>query len=179
MTVSKTREALNAANELARGCQGASDLELERMAESPNALQRLAALRVMQSRAQLSDSIERYFEVARRLIRDADNNCRWQALILVGAGVEREPDLVWEVVATEGGSRDSDMRAGVATVLLEHLLDAHFDVYFPKVRERVLSGDERFADMANLCWLSDDMQEKRLRSLVRNARRGRSESESS
>lgn len=83
---------------------------------------------------------------------------------------------MWEIISAEGGSHDSDMRNGVATVLLEELLDAHFDVYFPKVRERVLSGDARFADTATGCWLSDDVHRKKLEGLVRNATRGRSES---
>ncbi|HSF17846.1 MAG TPA: hypothetical protein VLK65_20065 [Vicinamibacteria bacterium] len=79
-------EALDAADELAQACQGANDAELEQMAGSSKVLERLAALRVMQSRTQLSGRVGPYFDVARRLIKDADNNCRWQALILVGEG---------------------------------------------------------------------------------------------
>jgi hypothetical protein len=176
---SRAKQTLDAAERLGRTYHSAPDRELERLLHSDDVLERLAALLIMQCRAEQGETIRPYFAAARRLIHDADNTCRWQALILVGLGIQREPELVWEIIQAEGGSRDSDMRVGVATVLLEELLDAHFEVYFPMVRDRVLSGDDRFAHTVSGCWLSESSQQKRLASLLRKARRGQPATESS
>jgi hypothetical protein len=174
VTKSRSREKLEDAERVARSFEGASDAELQRLVDSTNVLDRIAAALLMQSRAERSETIRPYLAAAHQLIHDADNTCRWQALILVGAGIEREPELVWDVITEEGSSRDDDMRTGVATVLLEHLLDEHFETYFPMVRERVLSGDDLFTDTLSGCWLSDPSRKKRIASLVRNAKRGAS-----
>ena len=80
------------------------------------------------------------FKRARSLIGHPNNNVRWQALIAVGQWIESSPEPVWDVVLEHGGSEDEDMRMGVATVLLEHLLEHHFDTYFPLVRTRIEAG---------------------------------------
>lgn len=66
-----------------------------------------------------------FFDLAEPLIEDSNNNCRWQALILIGEFIESLPDRVWPVVEKYAQSDDEDMRAAVATVLLEHLLERH------------------------------------------------------
>ena len=174
-TVAKSQhEKLDQAEVIARSLVRMSDTELLQLIGSTDVRDRIAAVLAMESRAEEADSIRPYLAAARRLIHDADNTCRWQALILVSFGIEREPELVWDVIEAEGGSRDEDMRTGVATVLLEDLLDEHFEKYFPLVRERVLSGDEHFADTVSGCWLSEPSHKKRIASLVRNAKRGSS-----
>jgi DNA-binding TFAR19-related protein (PDSD5 family) len=179
VAMSQTKEKLDRADEVARSRETSSDPDLLRLAISKDALERLAAIRLMQTRAEQAESILPYLAAARRLIHDPDNTCRWQALILVSSGIEREPELVWEVIEAEGGVRDDDMRTGVATVLLEDLLEQHFEAYFPKVRARVLSGDELFTDTVSQCWLSEPSHKKRIASLVRNARRGSAKNEAS
>lgn len=88
---------------------------------------------------------------ARGWIGHANNDVRWQALIAVGEWIETDPDVVWEVVVEHGQSEDEDMRAGVATVLLEHLLEDHFDAYFPRVRRRIEGRAHRLADTLSRC----------------------------
>ena len=88
---------------------------------------------------------------ARSLIGHPDNDVRWQALIAVGEWLRTSPDDVWAVALEHGQSDDEDMRAGVATVLLEHLLEYHFATYFPLVRERIEAGARRLADTLRMC----------------------------
>lgn len=80
---------------------------------------------------------DQYFELAKSLISDPHNDCRWQALIVIGEYVESQPEAVWRVIQEFGVSRDEDMRNGIATVLLEHLLEHHLDTYLPKLRKAV------------------------------------------
>jgi hypothetical protein len=50
-----------------------------------------------------------------------------------------------------GASDDNDLRAAVATCVLEHLLEHHFDMLFPQV-EMAAVGNPQFADCFVQCW---------------------------
>jgi hypothetical protein len=90
--------------------------------------------------------LQSYSRLARPLVADADNDCRWQALIVLGEFVPSDPEAVWPVVLRYGDHSDPDMRSGVATVLLEHLLEHHFVRYWPRVRRMVRQSPTRFGD---------------------------------
>ena len=75
---------------------------------------------------------------------------RWLALIEVGDLIENHPDDVWPFVLRWGSHPDDDVRAAVAACLLEHLLEYHFERYFPLVQQAVM--DPLFADTFSLCW---------------------------
>lgn len=92
-----------------------------------------------------------FFNLARSLITDPDNDCRWQAVIVVGEDIEENPEPVWQVICQFGVSEDEDMRAAVATVLLEHLLEYHFAAYFPRLKEKIEGGTLLLADTLSRC----------------------------
>jgi hypothetical protein len=75
---------------------------------------------------------------------------RWMALIEVGDLIEQSPEDVWPFVLRWGSHPDDDVRAAVAACLLEHLLEFHFEKYFPLVQQAV--ADPLFADTFSLCW---------------------------
>jgi hypothetical protein len=62
-----------------------------------------------------------------RAAPDGRTDPRWQAIIAVGEFIETEPDAVWLFIRRRGGSTNTDLRSAVATCLLEHLLENHFD----------------------------------------------------
>jgi hypothetical protein len=76
---------------------------------------------------------------------------RWQAIIRVGAFIESHPEPVWEFARRWGKHAQADLRAAVATCLLEHLLEHHFEALFPLVR-REARASVRFADTLTSCW---------------------------
>lgn len=81
---------------------------------------------------------------------DQEKDPRWQAIIDVAEYIESDCDAVWEFAARWGCQGDEDLRAAVATCLLEHLLECHFDRLFPLVRD--LAGkDPRFAETFLQC----------------------------
>jgi hypothetical protein len=128
-----------------------SPQNLANMATSSDPAQRLLALRRMREQIHTGTSPTDFLSLARPLVADSDNDCRWQALIVVGESVEVAPEIVWDVICEFGGSADEDMRAGVATVLLEHLLEHHLDTYLPKLRQRIESGNALLADTLRQC----------------------------
>ena len=75
---------------------------------------------------------------------------RWQAIIAVGEYIGTEPRAVWEFTRTWGGHPQEDLRAAIATCLLEHLLEYHFAAYFTEV-ERLSASDPLFADTFLTC----------------------------
>ena len=129
---------------------------LERLASSTDPDQRLLALAHIRKQVGQGEPPEPYLWTARRLVEDVDNDCRWQALIVIGEAIRSSPAVVWDVIARYGSSPDEDMRSAVATVLLEHLLEEYFEAYFPRVRDRVLSGDRLFQDTLSRCWVSTE-----------------------
>jgi hypothetical protein len=126
-------------------------LELRRMTESRSSDQRLLALMLMRKKMDRDKVRKAYFSMARRLIEDANNNCRWQAMIVIGYFIDDHPEDVWEVVERYGQHEDEDMRIAVATVLLEHLLDEQ-PKRFKKRTVTLAAHSPRFAETLKRCW---------------------------
>ena len=82
---------------------------------------------------------------------DGVEDPRWQAIIEVGNFVPEEPEAVWPFVLRWGSHGDDDLRAAIATCLLEHLLEHHFDLIFPRV-EAVAKSNLFFAKTTAQCW---------------------------
>jgi hypothetical protein len=145
--------------------------EIMELARSRDRNDRLAALKQIE---ELEPLEPRLFDTAKELVGDrADNTVRWQACIVVGHYIETMPERVWGVIAEYGDSADEDMRAAISTCLLEHLLDQHFDEYFPKCR-KLVKTTRYFADTLGAATvMSRDKRERVgrfLESRVRNRR---------
>jgi hypothetical protein len=82
---------------------------------------------------------------------EGEEDERWQHLIKIGYFVESDPEAVWLFVLKWGSHEDEDLRGGVATVLLEHLLEYHFNLIFPRV-EVAAKQNSLFADTFKSCW---------------------------
>lgn len=83
---------------------------------------------------------------------------RWQAIIRVGEYIESDPEPIWEFIRCWGSHPQEDLRNAIATCLLEHLLEYHFDVYFPQV-EIAAPADPLFGDTFQRCWLFGQSKE--------------------
>jgi hypothetical protein len=60
-----------------------------------------------------------YLRLARNLLMDPDDTCRWQSAIVIGEYIQTEPVLVWSIVRELADVDDEDLRTALATVLLE------------------------------------------------------------
>lgn len=83
-------------------------------------------------------------------VSDQGVDPRWQSIISVAEFVKTNPDEVWNFVARWGGSKDEDLRDAIATCLLEHLLEYHFDMIFPRV-EKAVDKIPLFGDTFSRC----------------------------
>lgn len=82
---------------------------------------------------------------------EGDNDPRWQAVIEVGNFIETDPEPVWQFVRQWGNCSEEDVRDAIACCLLEHLLENHFALIFPRV-EKAAKEDQLFADTFSRCW---------------------------
>jgi hypothetical protein len=89
---------------------------------------------------------------------------RWQAIIDLAAFLETNPEEIWAFVARWGQSADEDVRGAIATCLLEHLLEHHFELIFPRVRQFARKSHAFAATFAS-CWKFGQSEQPR------NARR--------
>jgi len=76
---------------------------------------------------------------------------RWQAIIEVAMFAETEPEIIWPFVLKWGFHEQEDVRAAIATCLLEDLLQYHFDLLFPRVAAAARSNNY-FAKTTTQCW---------------------------
>lgn len=91
---------------------------------------------------------------------DGELDPRWQAIIAVGEYVETDPQPVWKFTRKWGRHPQEDLRAAIATCLLEHLLEYHCAAYLPRV-ERLSTFDPLFADTFLMCSAFGQAQESR------------------
>ena len=75
---------------------------------------------------------------------------RWQAIIAVGEFIEAEPEVVWRFIERWGKHPSQDLRSAIATCLLEHLLEYHFELVFERVT-RLARSSRRFAWVVTMC----------------------------
>jgi hypothetical protein len=108
-------------------------------------------------------TVQEAIESAERLLPghaapDGAQDPRWQAIIEVGMFSEQEPEAIWPFVLKWGSNEDEDLRAAIATCLLEHLLEHHFDLLFPRI-ETAAKSDPWFAKTTSLCWKFGEAEE--------------------
>jgi hypothetical protein len=82
---------------------------------------------------------------------DDQRDPRWQAIIKVGEHIEEHPLEVWRFARKWGVHASWDLRAAVATCLVEHLLEHHYGAIMPLV-EDACGRSKRFADAVAMCW---------------------------
>jgi hypothetical protein len=82
---------------------------------------------------------------------DGVGDPRWQAIIEIGHFTPREPEVIWPFVLRWGSHEDEDLRSAIATCLLEHLLEYHFDLIFPRV-ETAARSNVWFRKTTVQCW---------------------------
>lgn len=121
------------------------------MCVSQSVHRRLAALLTMRHQILRGRGAIGYMHLARELIDDTDNTCRWQALIVVGEFIKTQPDDIWLLIKQYGQSGDEDMRMGVACVLLEHLLEHHRSRFVGRAK-RLASKSPKFKYTLDMCW---------------------------
>jgi hypothetical protein len=98
-------------------------------------------------------SIQAALVAAERLLPapDGTEDPRWQAIIEVGLFAKQELEAIWPFVMKRGSHEDEDLRSAVATCLLEHLLEYHFDLLFPRI-ETAAKANIWFAKTTAQCW---------------------------
>jgi hypothetical protein len=76
---------------------------------------------------------------------------RWQVIIEIGERIDEHPEPIWAFTRKWGKHPQENLRTAVAVLLLEHLLEHHFKLIYPRVCAEV-KASKRFADTLRRCW---------------------------
>ena len=82
---------------------------------------------------------------------EGETDPRWQAIIAIADFIESEPLAVWEFTERWGAYEDDDLQSAVATCLLEHLMEHHFELLFPRI-EAAARASPVFMRTLAMCW---------------------------
>jgi len=83
---------------------------------------------------------------------EGDEDPRWQAIMKIEDFVETEPEAIWPFVLKWGSLPDEpDLSAAIAVLLVERLLQYHFDLIFPRVAAAARSNSS-FASTFAKSW---------------------------
>ena len=101
-------------------------------------------------------SVEQAIRTAEQLLPGAaapegEIDPRWQAILAVGEFALTEPEPVWTFARRWAVVPDDDLRSAVATCLLEHLLEYHFEAFYARMRAAA-EADPGFAECVSRCW---------------------------
>ena len=98
--------------------------------------------------AEVAAALER----ADAALASPDEDTRWQAAIALGQFCETHPTAIWPLVEKWGSSDDEDTRTAIATCVLEHVLECHFEPFFARTAKLIRQGNVLFADTFCGCW---------------------------
>jgi len=103
-----------------------------------------------------------------RGLGSSDEDTRWQAAIALGEYCESAEDaeLIWPLIVKWGSHENKDVRAAIATCVVEHVLECHFEEYFEKCAELVRSGNLKFGYTFSGCWKFGQSKEPRNSALM-------------
>ena len=82
---------------------------------------------------------------------DGEEDPRWQAIMLIEDIVETELEAILPFVLKWGRHQQGDLRTAIAVLLVEHLLEFHFDLVFPRI-EKAAVENPLFADTFLRAW---------------------------
>jgi len=75
---------------------------------------------------------------------------RWQRIIEIENFIQTNPEEVWRFTEKWGSHEQEDIRMAIATCLLEHLLEHHFNLIFPRL-ENEIKENPLFYDTVSRC----------------------------
>jgi hypothetical protein len=82
---------------------------------------------------------------------EGEEDPRWQAIMLIEDFVETEPEAILPFVLRWGRHEQEDLRTAIAVLLVEHLLEFHFQSLFHHIEKASLE-DALFGDMFLRAW---------------------------
>lgn len=97
------------------------------------------------------NSVEKLRSLERRIESENESD-RWAAAAELSEYVFEQPDLIWPMVPRLGSSEVEDIRQAIATNALEHILERHFEAFFPALESEISKGNENLRDTLRLCW---------------------------
>jgi len=102
------------------------------------------------------DSVHEAIDAAEQILPgqvapDGQRDPRWQAIMHIEDFIEYEPEAILRFVLKWGIHEQEDLRSAIACLLLEHLLEFHFELIFPRIQQAAFAHP-LFADTFLKSW---------------------------
>ncbi len=81
-----------------------------------------------------------------------------RSLHLLDELAEKWPREAWPAIERLAHSRSHQIRELLPAFVLEHFLGAHYEQYFPLIKEQVEGGDKAWLELLNGCYRIDKME---------------------
>jgi len=94
------------------------------------------------------------------LASDAREAIRGKALGDLSSLVDSWPHKLWPVAVRLAHNADAEVAELVPALILEHILESHFDLYYPHIRDAIETGDRRMVEMLDGCWRVGQARER-------------------
>jgi hypothetical protein len=130
--------------------------QLRELSASHEVDEPLLALLLMRRECDAGHLNNEYMELATSLLSSDDNECRWQAAIVIAEFIDSSPDKVWDIIVRHADRDDPDLRTAVGTVLLDPLIQRHGAAFGPLV-DQLAQRSGRFAE---LCRVRSDFSDE-------------------
>jgi hypothetical protein len=75
----------------------------------------------------------------------------WKGAAKLSEVVFGGPERIWNTVVKYGSQENEELQRAIALCVLEHILERHFDEYFPKIRQVFLAGNRHFRRTFLMC----------------------------
>lgn len=139
-----------------KASSSASTQEVEGLLRSELSDERLQGLLSTRHRVEEQGELsENNFRAGLNLLDDSDNDCKWQAFIIVSRYISIQPEKCWEIIVDFGSRNDEDTQAAVATLLLEHYfeqLPQLFPIKFQELRQLIDMENSNLMATLKSCW---------------------------
>jgi hypothetical protein len=77
---------------------------------------------------------------------------RWAAAEAATEYAYTEPEKIWPLVIQFGSSDELDLRQAIASCVLEHVLEHHFETFFPHLEAAIRGGNAHLRHTLKLSW---------------------------
>lgn len=83
----------------------------------------------------------------------SDPSRRWEAASALTDYAVTSPEKVWPIIVRQVSRDDEDLQEAIATCILEHVLEYHFNRFFELLEEEIAkNGNEKLRETLKLCW---------------------------
>ena len=131
---------------------------LRRLCASEKLCERECCLDWLTSAVDVPENASLRITLLSQLARDEWDALAERALHVLGDCAEGYPERTWSAVVALSASSKPSIIELIPAFVLEHILEYHFQEYFPRIQRLIEAGDEQWLGFLKGCYLMGDAE---------------------